>query len=630
MKRERLNKSYLLKIAEMGNLFNSTETDIIKDVPTNKIKKLIADAQLTIKKENRINLNDEIALVAMKLIEYTKTLLENSTYRDVIDRLYSLRNLLEPMLATLETVEKQVVDSNNVKNNADDWRYYASILIVNNADYYSNYPRIYNALTLMNCSFEELLTLTLETNEEVIKNLQTIFIVGEQTKMDHTQQVSSISDLQKRINDFSNLPEMINYISDSRKGDNESLINILKDMHLLKYLQYINFPPSPFIIHTKFNIAISAIRQYISPPKLFKSLNEFDTCDQRDFITDIEEFIYQAVYERYIVENKPSGNLFFISDFINYIAYLEEFNIQPRYFTVELINKILFNIVDYERNFNLRILYYTDKIAVKTHFYENFTDSKHIFQFSLDEKCLDIFHFDFNTLKEFIRDSKISATMLGTPFENRFVIRFDTKNKIDNIFKSTLNKDAIHYKKKGHLVDLKGNYYTNSMDNIVLGMLSLLITINNTFVDFPKKEKKRKRLLLYKGIWEFDYFQICERLGNKNISKELDKTIRNFCACRNALYYNCVNTPIIINMIADVNDILNNERREKFMRSLQNASFVGETSHPYTDDEVSKWNKLAQANRFCIESECPYYYGEIEQCMYGEDGVSINEPKKCE
>lgn len=49
----------------------------------------------------------------------------------------------------------------------------------------------------------------------------------------------------------------------------------------------------------------------------------------------------------------------------------------------------------------------------------------------------------------------------------------------------------------------------------------------------------------------------------------------------------------------------------------------------YTDKEVSKWNKIAQANRFCIESECPYYFGEIEQCMYGEDGVPTGMPEKC-
>lgn len=41
----------------------------------------------------------------------------------------------------------------------------------------------------------------------------------------------------------------------------------------------------------------------------------------------------------------------------------------------------------------------------------------------------------------------------------------------------------------------------------------------------------------------------------------------------------------------------------------------------YSDEEVSKWNKEAQANRFCYESECKYYYPEIEQCMNGEPDV---------
>lgn len=49
----------------------------------------------------------------------------------------------------------------------------------------------------------------------------------------------------------------------------------------------------------------------------------------------------------------------------------------------------------------------------------------------------------------------------------------------------------------------------------------------------------------------------------------------------------------------------------------------------YTDKEVSKWNKTAQINRFCIESECPYYFGGIEQCMYGEDGVPTEMTRTC-
>lgn len=49
----------------------------------------------------------------------------------------------------------------------------------------------------------------------------------------------------------------------------------------------------------------------------------------------------------------------------------------------------------------------------------------------------------------------------------------------------------------------------------------------------------------------------------------------------------------------------------------------------YPDEVVAKWNKTAQTNRFCIESECPYYFGEIEQCMYGEDGTSTDAIRKC-
>lgn len=41
----------------------------------------------------------------------------------------------------------------------------------------------------------------------------------------------------------------------------------------------------------------------------------------------------------------------------------------------------------------------------------------------------------------------------------------------------------------------------------------------------------------------------------------------------------------------------------------------------YSDEEVLKWNKEAQSNRFCYESECKYYFPEIEQCMNGEPGI---------
>ena len=50
----------------------------------------------------------------------------------------------------------------------------------------------------------------------------------------------------------------------------------------------------------------------------------------------------------------------------------------------------------------------------------------------------------------------------------------------------------------------------------------------------------------------------------------------------------------------------------------------------YTDEEVKRWNLIAQQNRFCIEQECPYYYGEIEQCMYGEEDIPKDLGKKCE
>lgn len=34
--------------------------------------------------------------------------------------------------------------------------------------------------------------------------------------------------------------------------------------------------------------------------------------------------------------------------------------------------------------------------------------------------------------------------------------------------------------------------------------------------------------------------------------------------------------------------------------------------------------------KFCRDSKCAYYYGEINECMYGEDGVPSDMERKCE
>lgn len=39
---------------------------------------------------------------------------------------------------------------------------------------------------------------------------------------------------------------------------------------------------------------------------------------------------------------------------------------------------------------------------------------------------------------------------------------------------------------------------------------------------------------------------------------------------------------------------------------------------------VPKWANYETCNG------CPYYYGEVNQCMFGEEGVSDNLEKKCE
>ena len=34
--------------------------------------------------------------------------------------------------------------------------------------------------------------------------------------------------------------------------------------------------------------------------------------------------------------------------------------------------------------------------------------------------------------------------------------------------------------------------------------------------------------------------------------------------------------------------------------------------------------------KFCRDSKCAYYYGELNECMYGEDDVPSDMERKCE
>ena len=39
---------------------------------------------------------------------------------------------------------------------------------------------------------------------------------------------------------------------------------------------------------------------------------------------------------------------------------------------------------------------------------------------------------------------------------------------------------------------------------------------------------------------------------------------------------------------------------------------------------------MCDCMKFCRDSKCAYYYGEINECMYGEDGVPHDMEKKCD
>ncbi len=39
---------------------------------------------------------------------------------------------------------------------------------------------------------------------------------------------------------------------------------------------------------------------------------------------------------------------------------------------------------------------------------------------------------------------------------------------------------------------------------------------------------------------------------------------------------------------------------------------------------------LSRPKTFCFDSECAYYYGEIDECMYGEPEIPDDWDKECE
>ncbi len=42
------------------------------------------------------------------------------------------------------------------------------------------------------------------------------------------------------------------------------------------------------------------------------------------------------------------------------------------------------------------------------------------------------------------------------------------------------------------------------------------------------------------------------------------------------------------------------------------------------------YQQMRRLKAFCLDSECAYYYGEIDECMYGEPEIPDDWDKKCE
>lgn len=50
----------------------------------------------------------------------------------------------------------------------------------------------------------------------------------------------------------------------------------------------------------------------------------------------------------------------------------------------------------------------------------------------------------------------------------------------------------------------------------------------------------------------------------------------------------------------------------------------------YNEEQLRGWNSEALRMKFCYETECPYLYGEINECMYAEPGVPSDMQRQCD
>ena len=67
---------------------------------------------------------------------------------------------------------------------------------------------------------------------------------------------------------------------------------------------------------------------------------------------------------------------------------------------------------------------------------------------------------------------------------------------------------------------------------------------------------------------------------------------------------------------------------EDYEELCKRANALGMDS--LTEDEqyfINNYNRLDEMYKIC--EDCPYYYGEVNWCMYGEEDVPDNLEKKC-
>jgi len=76
-------------------------------------------------------------------------------------------------------------------------------------------------------------------------------------------------------------------------------------------------------------------------------------------------------------------------------------------------------------------------------------------------------------------------------------------------------------------------------------------------------------------------------------------------------------------LIGAVNDDMKFRKRVEYLENIR-AEYIKKELEFLADEYLSR------PKEFCLDSKCAYYYGEIDECMYGEPEIPANWDKKCE